>query len=331
MPARASETTRARRGTTGAPPRTTQPPAGKGEPRIVREAQRARLLAATLQCVAELGYPKLSVADVVTRAGVSRETFYRIFADREAAFLEVLEQTAARVGAAATEASAGEQRWEQRVRAGLEAMLEALEREPALARVCVESQRGGPRVLRRRTELLDELARAIDAGRAGARSGGPPPLTAHSLAAGAVSVVYERLLTPASGPLSELVGPLMSIIVFPYRGSAAAAAELQRPARRRARRSTPEPRPGIALEGAESRLTYLMMRALGFVAEHPGASNREVADGVGIADPGQTSKLLARLAALSLIENTAAGRGKGFANSWRIAPAGDRVRHALKL
>ncbi len=43
------------------------------------------------------------------------------------------------------------------------------------------------------------------------------------------------------------------------------------------------------------RITYRTLRALSVVGERPGASNRAVADGAGIYDQGQTSKLLSRL------------------------------------
>ena len=40
------------------------------------------------------------------------------------------------------------------------------------------------------------------------------------------------------------------------------------------------------------RLTYRTVRVLGAVGEHPGASNREIAERAGISDQGQISKLL---------------------------------------
>ncbi|MFI5005434.1 MAG: hypothetical protein ACHQE6_10525, partial [Solirubrobacterales bacterium] len=163
----------------------------------------------------------------------------------------------------------------------------------------------------------------------------PPPLTSQSRAAGAVSVVHDRLLAPDAGPLSELVGPLMSMIVFPYRGPAAAAREV-----RRRPRSTGGPRSRGRLERAPvgnplgelgTRLTYRTIRVLSVVTEHPGASNREIAEGAGVADQGQISKLLIRLASLDLIENVVETPGRGFANAWRITPKGEEIRRAVKL
>ena len=49
--------------------------------------------------------------------------------------------------------------WRERVRGGLWTILSFLDREPALARVCVvQALRGGPEVLGRREEILSGLA-----------------------------------------------------------------------------------------------------------------------------------------------------------------------------
>jgi hypothetical protein len=53
------------------------------------------------------------------------------------------------------------------------------------------------------------------------------------------------------------------------------------------------------------RLTCRTVRVLLAVADTPGGSNRQVADGSGIGDQGQISKLLARLHGLGLIETRA--------------------------
>src|SRR6185295_3864410 len=52
----------------------------------VERSQRRRLLQATTDVVAERGYVKTTVAHILERAGVSRATFYALFADREACF-----------------------------------------------------------------------------------------------------------------------------------------------------------------------------------------------------------------------------------------------------
>src|SRR5262245_57415806 len=50
---------------------------------VVLASQRGRLIDAMAQAVAEHGYGATTVARVVSRAGVSRKTFYEHFSDKE--------------------------------------------------------------------------------------------------------------------------------------------------------------------------------------------------------------------------------------------------------
>src|SRR5439155_6906652 len=60
----------------------------------VELSQRARLLHAATQAVAEQGYVKTTVADILRRAGVSRATFYQLFSDKEDCFQAALKANA---------------------------------------------------------------------------------------------------------------------------------------------------------------------------------------------------------------------------------------------
>jgi DNA-binding MarR family transcriptional regulator len=84
------------------------------------------------------------------------------------------------------------------------------------------------------------------------------------------------------------------------------------------------------LEGLNMRLTYRTVRVLMVIAEHPGASNREIAEGSGIVDQGQISKLLNRLARLKLVENLGEGQEKGAANAWHLTARGAQVERATR-
>ena len=56
------------------------------------ELQRGRMLSAAVEVVEEVGYARMTVAQVIGRARVSRKTFYDVFADREDCFLAAFEQ-----------------------------------------------------------------------------------------------------------------------------------------------------------------------------------------------------------------------------------------------
>lgn len=79
------------------------------------------------------------------------------------------------------------------------------------------------------------------------------------------------------------------------------------------------------------RLTYRTARVLECIAGRPGVSNRGVADLAGVADPGQISKLLARLERLGLTVNTGLGHTKGEPNAWELTPLGRQVAQRLRM
>jgi AcrR family transcriptional regulator len=59
--------------------------------------QRARLLAAMVEIVSDGGYARTSIGELARRAGVSRGTFYELFADKESCFLSAFEEDAERL------------------------------------------------------------------------------------------------------------------------------------------------------------------------------------------------------------------------------------------
>ncbi|MGA8364439.1 MAG: TetR family transcriptional regulator [Solirubrobacteraceae bacterium] len=314
-------------------------PGPNGLPRgQVSEIQRSRMLTAAAEAVEEVGYARLTVAQVIARARVSRKTFYDLFEDREDCFLAVFDQAVDQLSTLVGDAYERESDWRDGVRAGLLAMLRFMDDEPGLARICVvEALGAGPRVLKRRTQVLAQLKKVIDEGRtsAGARvaraTEESPEVTAEGVIGAVFAVLHTRLLARSREPFTTLLGPLMSMVVLPYLGSRAASGELTRkppmlPRRKRPpRRSTKDP-----LEGLDMRLTYRTVRVLTFIGENPGASNREIAEGAGIADQGQISKLLTRLERLQLVHNIGEGQIMGSSNEWHLTDRGVQVERATR-
>ena len=120
--------------------------------------------------------------------------------------------------------------WLERMRAGLTALLGALDEQPELARaLVVDSIAWGPTVLERRGELLEALAGALEAARVEVEPFAElPETTGENLVGASLSWVHKRLARE-SGPLLELGPSLMSMIVHPYLGDEAARLELERP------------------------------------------------------------------------------------------------------
>jgi AcrR family transcriptional regulator len=319
--------------TRAATPRLRPGPGGlpRGQ---VTQIQRSRMLAAAVEAVEDVGYARMTVAQVISRARVSRKTFYDVFTDREDCFLAAFEQALGQASLIAQEAYQGEPIWRDGVRAALARLLMFMDEEPGLAKLCiVEALGAGERVLERRARVLEELAEVIDRGRAAtSATREPPEVTAEGVVGAIFAVLHTRVLEDGGQPLTDLLGALMSMIVLPYLGARAAGRELSKPPMELPKdgRSRALARHKDPLEGLNMRLTYRTVRVLMVIAEHPGASNREIAEGSGIVDQGQISKLLNRLARLKLVENLGEGQEKGAANAWHLTPRGAQVERATR-
>src|ERR1700735_3088785 len=102
----------------------------------VSQMQRARLIAAAVPAVDELGWSGVTVADIAARARVSRRTFYDLFANREDCLLAMLNDTVGRVEQDLAKAGLEDAKWVERVRTGLWTILCFLDQDRVLARVC---------------------------------------------------------------------------------------------------------------------------------------------------------------------------------------------------
>jgi len=312
-------------------------PSSNGTPREglarehVTDIQRARILSAMVEVVCERGAGGVSVAHVVERAGVSRRTFYEVFDDREDCFLAAFDEALLRVAGCVLPVYEAPLKWRERIRASLVEFLSFLDGDPGAGRLLVvETLGAGHRALARRKNVLAQIIEAIDEGRAEAKtSSESSPLTGEGVIGAVLAVISGRIVESDPRPLVELTNPLMSMIVLPYLGAAAARRELDRPVPKASQhvvRATHDP-----LRDIEMRLTYRTVRVLVGLHDHPGASNRQVGDVAGIPDQGQVSKLLTRLTRLGLIRNTVGGApGRGAPNAWMLTAKGQEVQDSLR-
>jgi AcrR family transcriptional regulator len=159
-------------------------------PLLTDRPQRARLLEAMVQAVAEKGYEAATVADAVRLAKVSRGTFYELFQSKEACLLaayrlgyEVLDH---RIDSAIQDATT----WRQELRLGIRAYLQTLEHDPLFARVYLIE---AVVVWEEREAVLHRFARRY--ARTFAKSGrqSPPPEALYLLAHGVHALACARV------------------------------------------------------------------------------------------------------------------------------------------
>lgn len=285
---------------------------------------------------------------MATRAGVSESVFHHGFLTVEECYRAAFDEGLGRLSGTVTEATAREQAWLERVRAGLVAMLGFFDDEPCWARLlvsetpvdaeltleCTHRLHG---VLARQLERGAHVANHQAAGRRGRIDGSPSLLATLSgelVVGGVFSVIRTSMFEGDSGKLVELAPSLMAFIVAPYLGQAAAQAELEGRPRVAAEASATERRP--VQQRAICRANELPIRAthrttlvLRAIAQAPYSTNREVAQAAGLADEGQASKLLARLERQGVIENVGIGPARGEPNAWLLTVEGLRVLELL--
>ena len=93
---------------------------------------RRRLLDALAASIAEDGYRKTTVADIVRRARTSRRTFYEHFSDKEACFVALLADANAAMIRQISAAVDPKAPWDVQVRQAVGAWIAAAESAPAL-------------------------------------------------------------------------------------------------------------------------------------------------------------------------------------------------------
>jgi len=214
-------------------------PGQRLSPESVARSQRARLLGAMVAAVAEHGYERTAVKNVVDLSGTSRSAFYAQFANKEDCFAVAVGETVdfalAEVGRAHAEAAGDPD-------AGLGAALTAfaglVAAQPAAARAClVEAPVAGGAALARVEAGDAAFAGMIQAGfDRSPRHAGQPPAVVRAIVGGVRAVVCRRLRAGGADAVADLADDLARWALS-YESPAAG---LRRP---RSRVLDPAPRP----------------------------------------------------------------------------------------
>ncbi|MCW2883248.1 MAG: hypothetical protein QOE54_1380 [Streptosporangiaceae bacterium] len=193
----------------------------RGRHRLTREevvaSQRGRLLLGMAEAVAEKGYIRTSVAEVLKRVHVSRETFYEHFADKEACFLAAFDKAGELLEAGVREAAGTpDLPAMERFDRALTAYLDLMAREPALAKMFLtEIYAAGPAAADRRFEvqrrwvnLFTDILTADEGWRTL-----PDPRFACNLVVGGVgAMVTARVAVDGHASLPALREPVLALI-----------------------------------------------------------------------------------------------------------------------
>jgi AcrR family transcriptional regulator len=207
---------------------TTRPLPGR-EPLsrdFIDRHKRARIIAALAAEASERGYHAVTVADLVSRAGIARNTFYENFSSKEDCFLAAQSFATTKALERVVTAAGEIDDWPGRVRAGLAAFLEYIVEEPALARTCmVEALAAGPASVRYYEESLQSFVSLFKLGRdVSPHSEKLPATMEEAIVGGVFWIVYQRLALGQIEDLENLLPEILEFALTPYLGAETARA-----------------------------------------------------------------------------------------------------------
>lgn len=193
----------------------------RGRHRLTREqvaaSQRTRLMVGMAEVVSEKGYARTSVADVLKRVRVSRETFYEHFADKQACFLAAFDKGSEALLASVDEAlGSADLPPLERLDRALTAYLDRLAAEPALARtflleVYAAGQAATDRRFRIQREFSDVLNGVLLEDRRW-RAQRDPRFACRLLVAGIGALVTAQVAAGNHASLPALRDPVLALV-----------------------------------------------------------------------------------------------------------------------
>lgn len=191
---------------------------------FIARHQRARIVKGLALEVSEKGYRAVTVADIVKRAGIARNTFYENFGSKEECFLAAQDYAMSAALSRVVESAGDIDDWPRRVEGGLAAFLAYVAEEPALARTCmVEALAAGPASVAYYEESLQAFVSLFRLGRDVSPRGGELPDTLEeALIGGVFWILYQRLLLAETDSVEDLLPELVEFALTPYLGSEAA-------------------------------------------------------------------------------------------------------------
>jgi AcrR family transcriptional regulator len=187
--------------------------------------QRERISVAVATVIAEQGYDRLTVENLIDVAGISRSTFYVHFANKQEAILAAHELIFERFNAALAEACVDQEEWPLKVKAALAATVEFARANPHQGRMLSTGSLNVDTALAEQIiDSHDRLAALL----AGMRPESPcgaelPSVTEQFLVAGIASLLSGAVIRGEAQELASLEVELFELILILYYGNEEAA------------------------------------------------------------------------------------------------------------
>lgn len=192
---------------------------------IVSRSQRQRILVAMSRSCAEKSFSKMTIADLVERANISRATFYKHFSNKRECFDLAVKEFVTELAQTIVDAQSGAEARPEAIRHAIDAMLERLADEPAYAHmVVIEAPILEPTIVAsHRDQAVDALKAQWEVGEGGFYARADAKLAfgrAHLLLA-------DYLVAGKAKKLRALAPEIVYVVLLPFLGHEEALALAQ--------------------------------------------------------------------------------------------------------
>lgn len=200
---------------------------------MVSHSEREWILIGMAECCAARGFEVTTAEEVCAAAGVSRESFDQLFADKGECVGAAMEMLVEEAWRALDSVAAMERPWGAVLRDGAGALLRVLSERPALAHVAlIEAPGAGGR-----SAALNESAKAalldfLERGR-GMAEPGVPRSAARGALAGVEALIVREVLAGRGSRLEEHLADVVYMLAVPFLGAGEAGRLAGGAARRR--------------------------------------------------------------------------------------------------
>jgi AcrR family transcriptional regulator len=186
------------------------------------EQHALSIMFATSEIVRRDGYASATVAEITRCAGVDLRTFYRMFANKQDAFVAATDILFRHLMGVTAAAFAAGSSWPDRVWEAARALTQCVEQNQGLAYVSlVEGPAVSPAAVRRTGGLACAFTIFLQEGyRYEQRRSSPSPAGLDAIAMAVFELAYEYARGNCAAPLSGLLGHVAFIALAPFLGAA---------------------------------------------------------------------------------------------------------------
>ena len=208
------------------PPEPRSLPRGRGRlaAEIVSAEHQRRIILASAAVLGERGYAACRVSDIVRRARISRNVFYRHFHGKQEVFIAAQRAAMGAAMSACSQAFFAGGEWPERVCAGLQALLQRTASNPELAHLAlVEPSAAAGGAPQNMIDSLRGFAVFLEEGYSQSpRAGRLPRLCSDAIAGAIFELMYHHAVSGRTERMAELTPQCAYVALAPFMGAAEA-------------------------------------------------------------------------------------------------------------